>query len=124
MMRKNKNDPNEKALISHHSPLTKKSFMFLILQTVYYSTVRQLEELSEVLDDEVYEKELWNNMELCRVEMERQMDTSEDLTNSKKAASRKSYFEQDNGKSSRNRFMNRPFQEEESFKDLPNHIQD
>ena len=98
--------------------------MFLILQTVYYSTVRQLEELSEVLDDEVYEKELWNNMELCRVEMERQMDTSEDLTNSKKAASRKSYFEQDNGKPSRNRFMNRPFQEEESFKDLPNHIQD
>ena len=115
MMRKNKNVPNEKTLTTRHS--RKKSILFLILQTVYYSTVRQLEELSEVLDDEVYEKELWNNMELCRVEMERQMDTSEDLTNSKKAASRKSYFEQDNGKSSPNRVMNRPFLEEESFKD-------
>ena len=84
--------------------------------------MRQLEELSEVLDDEVYEKELWNNMEFCRVEMERQMDTSEDLTNSKKAASRKSYFEQDNGKSVRkDRFLNRAFQKEK-FKDLTNLI--
>ena len=61
--------------------------------------MRQLEELSEVLDDAIYEKELWNSMEMCRVEMERQMDTSEELTNNKKAASRKSYFEQDNGNS-------------------------
>ena len=59
--------------------------------------MRQLEELSEVLDDELYEKELWSNMELCRIEMERQMETSEELTNNKKAPSRKSYFEQDNG---------------------------
>lgn len=66
---------------------------------MYYSTVRQLEELSEVLDDELYERELWNSMEMIRVEMERQMDSSEELTNNKKAASRKSYFEQDNGNS-------------------------
>lgn len=63
----------------------------------YYSTVKQLEELSEVLDDEIYEKELWEAMEFSRVEMERQMDITERITNSKKAASRKSYFELENG---------------------------
>ncbi len=68
----------------------------------YYSTVKQLEELSEVLDDEVYERDLWDNMEECRIEMERQMEVTEEITNSKKSASRKSYFDQENGKSSNN----------------------
>ena len=81
------------------APLHTEKYLkfFFFIKTRYYSTVRQLEELSEVLDDELYEKELWNSMEMCRVEMERQMETSEELTNNKKAASRKSYFEQDNG---------------------------
>ena len=60
---------------------------------IYYSTVKQLEELSEVLDDEKYEKDLWESMEQYRVEMERQMDVTEGITNSKKAISKKSYFE-------------------------------
>jgi nucleosome-remodeling factor subunit BPTF len=63
----------------------------------YYSSVKQLEELSEVLDDEVYESELWDNMEDQRIEIERQMEVTEQITNSKKAASRRSYFDQENG---------------------------
>jgi nucleosome-remodeling factor subunit BPTF len=64
----------------------------------YYSTVKQLEELSEVLDDEVYEKELWESMEDIRIEMERQMDITEEITNKRKSSSKKSYFEVENGK--------------------------
>ncbi len=64
----------------------------------YYSTVKQLEELSEVLDDEMYEKELWENMEAVRIEMERQMDITEGITMAKKPPSKKSYFEVENGK--------------------------
>ena len=59
----------------------------------YYSTVKQLEELSEVLDDELYERDLWESMEEIRVEMERQMDITEAITNRKKMPSKKSYFE-------------------------------
>ncbi len=64
----------------------------------YYSTVKQLEELSEVLDDELYERDLWEAMELIRVDMERHMDVTEAITNRKKMPSKKSYFEVVDGK--------------------------
>jgi len=51
-----------------------------------------------VLDDDVYEKDLWERMEEIRIEMERQMDLTEEITNKKKAPSKKSYFEIVNGK--------------------------
>lgn len=63
----------------------------------YYSTVKQLEELSEVLDDDLYERDLWGAMENIRLEMERQMDITEEMTASKRANSKKTYFEVENG---------------------------
>lgn len=64
--------------------------------TNYYSTVKQLEEVSEVLDDEVYEKELWESMEAIRIDMERHMEVTEFITQTKKSSSKKSYFDIEN----------------------------
>eukprot|EP00094_Tigriopus_californicus_P011143 TCALIF_10753-PA protein Name:"Similar to E(bx) Nucleosome-remodeling factor subunit NURF301 (Drosophila melanogaster)" AED:0.03 eAED:0.03 QI:0/0.85/0.75/0.87/1/1/8/257/2554 len=64
--------------------------------TKYYSTVKQLEEVSEVLDDEIYEKDLWDSMEAIRIDMERHMEITEFITQTKKSNSKKSYFEIEN----------------------------
>lgn len=50
------------------------------------------------MDDNLYEKELWEGMEEVRLEMEQHMEITEELTRKRKAGSKKSYFEIENGK--------------------------
>ena len=66
----------------------------------YYSTPKQLEELMYSLDPEVYEADLCEAIEYNKPDIERQMRITESMTNSKKAYSRKSYLELENGKKS------------------------
>jgi hypothetical protein len=63
----------------------------------YYSTTNQLEELIYSLDEDLYEADLCEAINDIRQGLERQMMVTEELTNERKAHSRKSYFELDDG---------------------------
>ena len=63
----------------------------------YYTSVKQLEEVLQALDEDLFEADLCETLEYLRPEIERQMTITETLTNEKKASFRKSYLELENG---------------------------
>ena len=62
----------------------------------YYSTRAQLTELLEVLDGELYEKQVYDAIISQREDLEEKMDITEKLTSEKNVGNRRSYFDMDN----------------------------
>ena len=67
---------------------------------LYYTSLKQFEELLAALDPVIFEAELFEKIGEVREDIEAHMTVTENLTNQKKPSHRKTYIELENGKSS------------------------